>query len=552
VEQQASAIREYTNLDVAEYFGGETLPAAFDVLVSTPKAFEMAQQSSSGLAWSNFSCVVFDEVHHVLKNHPYRKLAQSLKRSGSATLRLGLSASLSYAVGDVKLSKSVLKLCAELQIEHVAHATTAELQHDGYHAANQAPVVRAPVASVAGILLEADRKPHLMLPTFWARVASHSATPFSQTLVHCVEALEAAITEVDPTFRSPLQKSSSIKTWGAFAHRSTNPMVRQLEPWYEALRLLVVSWEEAEDAATAMLMMSTADALKGEWGDAAETAVACFMRAIPPTFPRFERLKETLIEKLASRGEGFRGIVFVQQRVMTHVLDFIVRTDRRLRDRLLPVCLYASSSPATASLKVSKQEARERLALFASGKSKLLITTVVAEEGMDIPAANVVIRFDSMHHAVSLVQGRGRARQADSDFIVLAERPDRTVQQLLHAETHQAEFIRRFQPALDEGMDASVAKAQRSRELSAKALLFKEHDEKTVLSVLNSYCSKTKVHLDESYPEPLATSVCCSVVYTSALRSVSAVGTAPTKKGAKVRAALQLLALLRNATKKSK
>jgi superfamily II DNA or RNA helicase len=52
------------------------------------------------------------------------------------------------------------------------------------------------------------------------------------------------------------------------------------------------------------------------------------------------------------------------------------------------------------------------LRAFADGTVNLLITTVVAEEGMDVPAANCVLRFDPMLNAVSLVQGRGRARHA--------------------------------------------------------------------------------------------------------------------------------------------
>ena len=43
--------------------------------------------------------VVFDEVHHVLKDHPYRKLAQQLCKCDGPVV-LGLTASLTYAVGE--------------------------------------------------------------------------------------------------------------------------------------------------------------------------------------------------------------------------------------------------------------------------------------------------------------------------------------------------------------------------------------------------------------------------------------------------------------------
>ena len=44
--------------------------------------------------------------------------------------------------------------------------------------------------------------------------------------------------------------------------------------------------------------------------------------------------------------------------------------------------------------------------------------------------ANIVVRFDVVQHAISLVQGRGRARRADSSHVVMCERADRTVTRL--------------------------------------------------------------------------------------------------------------------------
>lgn len=56
--------------NVAEYKGGMALPASFDVLVSTPDAFKVAQRASSLLSWSAFGVVVFDEVCAMLQNAP--------------------------------------------------------------------------------------------------------------------------------------------------------------------------------------------------------------------------------------------------------------------------------------------------------------------------------------------------------------------------------------------------------------------------------------------------------------------------------------------------
>ena len=98
VAQQAAALRAHPDMPtVGEYNGELSMPLGFSVLVTTPKAFETCQdrvlhpppppsrystplsatphspvQGEPTFAWSQFSTVVFDEVHHVIKDHPYR------------------------------------------------------------------------------------------------------------------------------------------------------------------------------------------------------------------------------------------------------------------------------------------------------------------------------------------------------------------------------------------------------------------------------------------------------------------------------------------------
>ena len=75
VAQQAQALRSRPGMPtVGEFHGERALPTNFSVLVTTPKAFQTAQgRGISTLAWDKFNVVVFDEVHHTLKDHPYRK-----------------------------------------------------------------------------------------------------------------------------------------------------------------------------------------------------------------------------------------------------------------------------------------------------------------------------------------------------------------------------------------------------------------------------------------------------------------------------------------------
>ncbi len=256
-----------------------------------------------------------------------------------------------------------------------------------------------------------------------------------------------------------------------------------------------------------------------------------------------------LEDKLAARPVGLRAIVFVEQRVMTHILAHVVANRAALVGRLTPACLYATASPATASLRVTLAEAAQRLADFSAGRANLLICTAVAEEGMDVPAANCVVRFDPMVHSVSFVQGRGRARAHDSSYVVLSERADRTAAQLAAVEQQQLALVVKTAQQVGAGGAEGrhrdkLRAAQASREAGAAELLpaapLPAHE---ALARLNLYCVKTKVALQVSSVAQGAVHE-VELTYESVLRKASGVGRGPSAKAARQLAAADLLASL--------
>ena len=92
---------------------------------------------------------------------------------------------------------------------------------------------------------------------------------------------------------------------------------------------------------------------------------------------------------------------------------------------------------------------KQNLHKFASGEANLLISTVVAEKGMDIPAANCVIRFDPVLNTVSFFnQGQGCARQQGSSFVIMSEQDGRSAEALARAEQQQLSIAQNFQPTV--------------------------------------------------------------------------------------------------------
>ena len=103
--------------------------------------------------------------------------------------------------------------------------------------------------------------------------------------------------------------------------------------------------------------------------------------------------------------------MFVKHRITTHILQHFLQSDEQLRGIVRSDEIYAVMTPASPSFGMLPTQSRDRLAVFARGDLNLLLATSVAEEGTEIPVANVVLRFDPIQNPMSLVQSRG-AREA--------------------------------------------------------------------------------------------------------------------------------------------
>ena len=147
VDQQSKVLKKWCpHAHVFPFRGGMADPPKEETegqvcIVATPDAFlALRQRKNHVFGWHAFSIVVFDEVHHVLKDHPYRHIALRLKawhdrEMGSEDERiqiLGLSASLTYDVTEAKVTSTLNRLCAELSIENMASPSVEELEEGGY------------------------------------------------------------------------------------------------------------------------------------------------------------------------------------------------------------------------------------------------------------------------------------------------------------------------------------------------------------------------------------------------------------------------------------
>ena len=61
---------------------------------------------------------------------------------------------------------------------------------------------------------------------------------------------------------------------------------------------------------------------------------------------------------------------------------------------------------------------------FRSRQSNLIVATNVIDEGVDIPACTLVIKYDELKDFRGYIQSKGRARHRTSHYIILVPKHD--------------------------------------------------------------------------------------------------------------------------------
>uniref|UniRef100_A0A1D1ZF59 Endoribonuclease Dicer 3a n=1 Tax=Anthurium amnicola TaxID=1678845 RepID=A0A1D1ZF59_9ARAE len=127
-----------------------------------------------------------------------------------------------------------------------------------------------------------------------------------------------------------------------------------------------------------------------------------------------------LVRIFQSFGDSKRVLclIFVERIITAKVIERFIKKVRYLSHFNVAYLTGGNKSKDALSPKIQK----EILESFHSGKVNLLFTTDVAEEGLHVPNCSCVIRFDLPKTVRSYIQSHGRARQADSCYVIMLER----------------------------------------------------------------------------------------------------------------------------------
>ncbi|KAL7800300.1 hypothetical protein V8C37DRAFT_414204 [Trichoderma ceciliae] len=350
------------------------------------------------ISMSQINLLVFDEAHHAKKNHPYARIIKDhyLRARNGRPRILGMTASPVDA-----LTKDIRYAAAELESMLCSKIAT--------------------ISDEAMMKSQAQRQ-QVEAKEYYQRLEDpeNSSTRLWGMVSRCIRG--------NPQFKGHLEfasnASSTLGTWCADRY------------WQLLTTETEMSKIEARTGRYALELDVSA-------GDGAIAAVArakkiiqdhCFgpiMKDSPELSSKVKTLYAVLEDAFCKR-QAKRCIVFVQTRSTAFLLaDLFQQPGMHI------------SGMKVAYMIVSLQK-------FRYGETNCLFATSIAEEGIDVPECDVIIRFDLYTSAIQYIQSKGRARQKSSLYVSMMEEGNLEHMRRLRRATRDAHALRQFCSALPE------------------------------------------------------------------------------------------------------
>lgn len=422
--------------------------AKVDLLFMTPQIFAAAI-STNILDWSQFSTLIFDEVHHASRNkkkqeskHPYGQILSHYKTYFGQSGRcdpprmIGLTASVINS-----MPKDRSDITQEVKyLERMLHATC-----------------------VTDLDVQ-DRRPVSGLSVFSAREINEDNDVLTSILVN----LKVKIDETLQTNqsnnllkRNPRDLTREQMRILAFTNRlklATAGISIKPASFAKVIDGLIGIRKKCGLYALKAICQSIVDALDRPHTQAFlspdiqavyqdfSTILKIICKSLevfsendsnkqllsysrPKVLALLNTLKHeySAIQSGDSRKSSFSCIVFVRSRLEVVALNLLVQRISQLPEYNFIKCDFAIGLAAAQASKyacITKRKPVEQYAMlkeFREGKRNVIITTSVLEEGIDLPVCSTVIRYDLARNFREYVQSRGRARQEISSFISVCE-----------------------------------------------------------------------------------------------------------------------------------
>ncbi|XP_047427691.1 probable ATP-dependent RNA helicase DHX58 [Mugil cephalus] len=184
--------------------------------------------------------------------------------------------------------------------------------------------------------------------------------------------------------------------------------------------------------------------------------------------PNMAQLESTLLRQFGPDVQS-RGILFSKTRKSTHCLKEWVSSNSALKAAGIRAAILTGAGNGITYM--TQNEQADTIRRFREGSLNLLISTSVAEEGLDISECNLVVRYGLLTNEIAQQQASGRARARDSQYSVVAQAGGREVRRELineHLEDLTGKAIAHIQRLSSRDFSVKITELQTRAVISSK------------------------------------------------------------------------------------
>ena len=384
-----------------------------DIVVCTAGKFLNAIKGNVDM-FDMISLIVIDECHHTKKgtsqaNIMVRYLEHKAKQSSKVPQIMGLTASPGAGNNpDLNQRKTIdhlVNLCAHMD------ATRG-------------------IITVKKNIDELDR--HTNKPSCTLELTRHrdSNEPFIETIIRHMEDSEKCVPDFKCTFtRWSQEYETYVQQMKLPYELSTNPEFRDVISTLRILRCYCLALNVYMDLRCddAIGVLQDSDDLPSDNSLATphelglkqnHLRLIATLKLLPPIENPLLKVAEEKLAETFSTNPDSKGIIFVRtKKHATSICKWLEELSLSSPYKIHPRVLMGHRGETGEGMTQVAQE--EVMESFRKGACNVLVATSVAEEGLDVPACNLVIRFQHVSNEIAKAQTIGRARAEESEGLTI-------------------------------------------------------------------------------------------------------------------------------------
>lgn len=406
VEQHASFLRQVLkDSDMVVMMTGEMLPekrTAFwegaRIVVSTPQVIEN-DLLSRRIDLKDVSLIIFDEAHRAVGNYAYVYIAERYAREGTNPLVLGITAS----PGSEK--EKIAEICTNLSIENIQTRTERD--------SDVAPFVHH--REIEWVKLTVPKE-ILDIRTSIEEVLRDRIDDLNLLGVSPAK-IDSRATKKELLGLQAMLMSSAKRQANQATFKGISILAEVLK-LYHAVELAETQGTEA--------LLKYFQRLQGEASSRSGSKASRRIMEDPKFLQAMQALEELKVEhpkpamvrkilqeQIEAKPES-RIMVFTNYRDTASSLIRILKDDP-----VIKAVRFVGQSSRADDEGLSQKKQAEILQSFREGEYNVLIATSVGEEGIDIPATDMVLFYEPVPSEIRSIQRKGRTGRARSGRVVV-------------------------------------------------------------------------------------------------------------------------------------